>query len=177
MQCACSVHACMQATPTTHQSTRSPSPVASHNSRCYSGLFRCDCGVTMSLSVPSDAASPAPPAPPAASARAHQPRSEPPRPAPATAPPQNVGPRPFDADYESFSCPTCSHIHTGYRHPFPPAPCRRTHSHAGPHWPRSSRARVLPTSASHSTPICIPDGAALDGAFVRAQISLSPPRA
>ena len=62
--------------------------------RCYSGLVKCTCGVTMSLSLPSASA---------ASARTHQPpdaegsfggSSRPSEPAPAAAPPPNVGPRP-----------------------------------------------------------------------------------
>ena len=131
--------------------------------RCYSGLFKCACGVTMNLSTPS--ASPA-------SARTYQPPDaegsfggsfRPSEPAPATAPPPNVGPRPLKADREdSFRCPTCSHEHMGYR------PTLQTslpaHSRAiarsislpsGCTRPCSSCARAAP---SHSYPRRVPAG-------------------
>ena len=131
--------------------------------RCYSGLFKCACGVTMNLSTPS--ASPA-------SARTYQPPDaegsfggsfRPSEPAPATAPPPNVGPRPLKADREdSFCCPTCSHVHMGYRPTLQtslPAPSRAIARSislpSGCTRPCSSCARAAP---SHSYPRRVPAG-------------------
>ena len=118
----------------------------------------------MNLSTPS--ASPA-------SARTYQPPDaegsfggsfRPSEPAPATAPPPNVGPRPLKADREdSFCCPTCSHVHMGYRPTLQTA--LPAHSRAialsipplGLHKPRSSCARAAPShSYSRGVPAVFP---------------------
>ena len=62
--------------------------------RCYSGLVKCTCGVTMSLSLPSASTASAPTHQPPNAEGSFRGSSRPSEPAPAAAPPPNVGPRP-----------------------------------------------------------------------------------